>query len=109
MIIGARGVKSAIDGTAVMDDTMTTRSKANGATRSALVDEWVAPSMYSSTPMRTGCTTRGMAHEACEAVPMSGVAVSSRPNTTRLPSRTRTAQIQVGSSGHALPHRSRTR
>jgi hypothetical protein len=109
MIDGARGANREISGTAVIDDTITTSSNANWATRSALVEECVAPSMYSSCPMRTGATTRGTADEACEAVPMSGVATSSRPKTTRLPSRTRTAQIQVGDSGQALPHTSRMR
>ncbi len=47
-------VQLRVSGVAVLTDEMITRSNPSVATRSALVDEWTAPSMYSRLPIVVG-------------------------------------------------------
>lgn len=76
-----------------------TRSRSASTSTSALVGECVPPSTKPSPLMRTGRKNPGMAHDAATASGSGGW--QSRPNTTRRPSRSRTAHNHSGSLGQA--------
>ena len=83
---------------------ITTRSKPPFRSRSAFVGEWTPPSTYRAPPISTGAKNPGIADDAATALPSrTGPSISSRPNTTRRPSASRTATTHSGFDGHAAP------
>src|SRR5207245_10362182 len=86
----------------------TTRWRSRAASRSALVGECAPPSTNATPPIVTGSKKLGIAHEAATASATGAGGAPGRPNTTRLPSRRRTAVSHRFRSGQSDPKGART-
>src|SRR5207248_7059003 len=77
------------------------------ASRSTLVGECAPPSTNSTPPIVTGSKKLGIAHDAATASATGAGGAPGRPNTTRLPSRRRTAVSHKFRSGQSDPNNGR--